>query len=306
MDKKSINLLKDIEKRKALFEEVAQLVTSLNRLNSSLEEIVKSTSSEHPVVERAHELIEGLSEQQKNFSVEKVEFRLENLELRIRDDLSYFLELEAPAKSEEGDSTRQDYSLAEEDSELSETIHKRIAEFHRRVQLSFAYRVLLCEAGESPKPIELDIAPALISQALDRLKIREERYQQELVIKLKDFQASVKFAAKSDAFPEPVRDELLFIDLYVTINIDHLAAGKPISSVPASFELINLDAVNDAAQDPIDCAESGQVEAPVPSDEIHADNYNASKDKLRSGTVFKRARTWLNSTHDVSWKDTKE
>lgn len=293
MGKEHVEILKDLETRKEIFEEVAQLVMSLHKLSTSLEDIVYDTG-QHTAVDKAHELLESLDDKQRNLSLDKVEFRLEHLDLKIRDDISFFLSL-ADTSKKTGEKDLLSHPLSEELAEEAADLYAKIEEFKRKVQLCFAYRVLLCENGYTVKPIDLDLAPELISSALENIKEKELFYQSQLVEKLEDFQNKAKKIIIDGAIPESVRDQLMFAEHQISENLAHLKSGKPISRLPTSFESIVLKLNND---------ESAGDESATKTNSSEADSKDTTQQDKSTG-FMSRAKKWLNSSVDVSWKDTK-
>lgn len=290
-----INLLKELESRKQVFAEVAQLVTSLHKLSTSLESIVYSSETSH-VAEKAHELLSDLDDKQLHLSVEKVELRLEHLDLRIRDDISYFLDL-ADNSNKRSEPDLLSHPLDEKLRDEAGHLRAKIDDFKRKIKLCFAYRVLLCEHGVDVRPIDLDVAPVLISKALDTIKDKEKRYQSVLVVKLREFHKQAKVMAVNESIPEPIRDKLVFSEHQLAANIAHLESGKPISSIPTSFDAIDLNFTQEVTLEPLP-HDHKQAEATTPK----SDN---AKENDKSKGFLKRAKNWLDSPVDVSWKETK-
>jgi hypothetical protein len=292
MSKEYVKVLKDLEKKKQVFEEVAQLVNSLHKLSSSLESIVYNSRTSH-VAAKAHEILADLDDKQRNLSIEKVELRLEHLDLRIRDDISYFLNLANKSNTPDLLSHPLDEELRSDASAL----RTKIEDFKRKVKLCFAYRILLCENGVDVEPIELDVAPTLISESLDTIKEKEKRYQSVLVVKLREFHKQAKQMTINELIPESIRDKLMFSEHQLAENIAHLEAGKSISSIPTSFDAIDLNFTK-------------YIASPKRENEDHPDNTEEEKpsglkEEKQAKGFLKRAKNWLDSPVDVSWDKTK-
>lgn len=267
-----IRALKDVQKRREAFEEIAKLLISYNQLSDSLEELVRSTTASNSVSDKAHQLLATLDENQRQMSVDKIEGRLENLDLSIRDDLSFFIDLADPKLKK----------LPSEESDLP----TKVEQFKRKVRLSFAYRVLLCEHGEPLTPIELDVAPDLVSTAIGHLKTKEIETQGKLLSELEAFKSLAKSVAAHPEIPEPIRDELMFAEHQISENIAHLNAGQPITTVPSSFESINLDFSIMTLSENLAAAGMTEDEEPTETDD-------EDSNLTRSKSFLQRAKDWL-------------
>jgi len=286
-----INLVKDIEKQKQTLEEIFQLIISLRNLSGSWSDLVSNTGSDNLLMKDAHDLLDSLDDEQLKFSTEKIEFRLENLELKIRDEVSDFLDLV------DSSSTQKQTSLeAVDDCFGGEIVAIRISEFKRKVKLSGAYRVLLCERGVLPIPIELDVAPQLISESIDLLNKKANLYQGELLKQFKLFHGNIIKLSESDIMTDNLTGEFNCIIQQVSENIEYLSSGKPVSDIPVSLEAMNFD----VRKLIMEKTEEANVEELSQMSEQQSDPVKKQGSKL-----IKRVNVWLDSPTSTSWKDTK-
>jgi len=285
-----INLVKAIEKQKQTLEEIFQLITSLRNLSGSWSDLLSNTGSDNLLMKGAHDLLDSLDEEQLKFNTEKIEFRLENLELKIRDEVSDFLDLTNPSNTKK--QTRLD---AIDDCLGGEINAIRICEFKRKVKLSCAYRVLLCERGVLPIPIELDVAPQLICESIALLNKKENLYQGELLKQFKLFHANIIKLSESDIMTDDLTDEFNCIIQQVFENIKYLSLGKPVSDIPVSLESMNFD-VRKLIMKKVEEASSEELS--------QVSEQQNDQVKKQGSKLIERVNTWLDSPISTSWKDT--
>lgn len=292
-DQKTIKLLKSVEQRKVFLEEIAQLVTSLRRLSTSLESIFRKVGADNPLIEKAFDILDIMDSHHQKFSNEKIEFRLESLDFKIRDELSYFLQLVNKAGTE-GQADLWSHPRSEEDSESVAVLYKRIDDFKRKMKLSFAYRVLLCERGAGVSQIDLDVAPELISLSIVKLMAKEKQYRDKLIRELSSFHKNVVALLSIKEIPEGFKEVLKFTVHQIKENMQYLKAGKSIEEVPTSFESINIDMLENI------------VVNTLPEKRNDDAVENRLDQKEQSNGFFKRVNAWLDAPIDVEWKNIKK
>ena len=291
-DIETINLVKDIEKQKKILEELFRLIISLKDLSSSLEELFKNLGAENPLVCGAFDLLDTLDDEHLKFSSDKIEYRLENVEFKIRDEISYFLNLVTPP------STNKPLILEAENDLASKKNAVRIREFKRKIKLSFAYRVLLCERNMLPAPVELDVAPELLFKSIELLKKKENQHQSELLKQFKVFSKSIQKLSECSFMTESLLDELLALNQQVSENIKHLSLGKPVSDIPVDLESIDFDVRRLVMEKTKEASRQNIIQRPVKQD---ATDHVKKEDPGLVG----RVNVWLDSPISTSWKDTK-
>lgn len=283
--KNDIEAVKYIEQRRLLLQRVSNLVNAVQKLTSSLNVLWVSTGSNAVIADKTFGLLDYLDDKQKNLSTAKIEIRLEALDNSVRDQLSKILVAVRDAKG----LVVTDFDLDEEGlNPLDE-----VSEFRRKVRLSMAYRLLITERGVEVEPINLDVAPELISNCMKHLEQQEGFYKDKLLNDMTEFHSELQLLTKNKGLSTRLLGALKTASQQIKDGVAAIRLNKPIEVLPEVLDVSDFLDVKDADGQAI-------VHEDEPTVEVSLD----AKDE-KAG-FFSTLNKWLSTPANVSWEESKK
>lgn len=280
-----IDAVKFIEQRREMLQRVSNLVNAIQRLTSSLDVLMVSTGTNEAVADKTFGLLDYLDDKQKNLSTSKIEIRLEALDISIRDQLSKILSAVHESKGVE-------VSHLEMASEAPDPLDE-VSEFRRKVRLSMAYRLLLVERGMDVQPINLDVAPELISGCMKQLEVQEAFYKDKLLNDMKGFHSDVVTLLKNKALSSKLISALKTAAKQLKLGVQFIKSNKPIEVLPEVLDVSEFLDIKDDEGEVI-------VHEDAPKEDLDSDA------ESQKGGFFSTLNTWLSTPGNVSWEQAKK
>jgi len=279
-----IDAVKFIEQRREMLRRISNLMNAVQRLTSSLELLLVSSGTNTKIADKTFGLLDYLDDKQRHLISSKIEIRLDALDHRIRDQLSEIL-------SSLDDDRKSPVALTEQSDDIQDPLDV-VSEFRRKVRLSMAYRLLLAERGSDVKPIELDVAPELISNTVRQLEYKEAFYKGKLIDDMQAFEQEVTQILRNKRLSEKVRILLKNAAVQLKQGVAFIKQNKSIDILP----------------DVLDVAEFSEIKDDEGNDIIHEEPVVEDTEIGDKGSMqgfFGTLNTWLSAPKNVSWKDAK-
>ena len=276
----------ELEEQVKKLTEIVSTIQRFSKLTATLEQLVFSEDTDNQLVERAIALVSSFDEKYDSLSSDKLEIRVEAVENKIQDDVRHFVELiRAHASPKTPDETR---ILPE----------RHVAEFSKRVQKAFAFRVLLCERGENLPPFKLETPVADLQASINMLKLQAKIHKDQLVTELKDCLTQIQFYLAEKTLSSEFSEMISNLMQGLMANVEHLERGLEIASLPVQLtvmvaEIRAANQQNKSAANKPTGAENPDGEPTEKSEEEPQD---------QESDYFNRVRRWLESPLGVSWK----
>jgi len=279
-----IDAVKFIEQRREMLRRILNLMNAVQRLTSSLELLLVSSGTNTKIADKTFGLLDYLDDKQRHLTSSKIEIRLDALDHRVRDQLSEIL-------SSLDDEGKSSVALAEGSDDIQDPLDV-VSEFRRKVRLSMAYRLLLVERGSEINPIELDVAPELISNTVRQLEYKEAFYKGKLIDDMQTFEQEVTQMLRNKSLSEKVRLLLKNAAVQLKQGVIFIKQNKSIDILP----------------DVLDVAEFSEIKDDEGNDIIHEepvveDTEVGDRDSMQG--FFGTLNTWLSAPKHVSWKEAK-
>ena len=289
-----IDAVKFIESRRDMLQRIAGIVNAIQRLTESLDNLMISSGNNPNIADKTFSLLDYLDDKQRHLETGKIEIRIDALDDRIRDQLSKILSsihadtksLVVPASGEKPeDDTKNPLEI--------------VTEFRRKVRLSMAYRLLLTERGMDIDPINLDIAPQLISVCLKKLAKEETVFKNKLVKEIVCFRQEISELLKSETLSDKMRQTLKVTLNRLAQNIKYIKSDKPLEVLPEAIDLDEFSAITSETGAPVETTSEADDLRLAPVDESAAAIVPAKG-------FFNTLNKWISAPIDVSWKESKQ
>ena len=279
-----IDAVKFIEQRREMLQRISNLMNSVQRLTSSLGLLLATSGTNTNIADKTFGLLDYLDDKQRHLTTSKIEIRLDALDHSVRDQLSEIF-------SYLHDERKSPIALADNSDDLQDPL-RVVSEFRRKVRLSMAYRLLLAERGADVTPIDLDVAPELISNTVKELEYKEAFYKGKLIDDMQTFEQEFTQMLRNKSLSEKVRMLLNNASLQLKQGVVHIKQNKPIDILP----------------DVLDISEFSEIKDDQGNDIIHEelvvdDTNSGSKGSMQG--FFGTLNTWLSAPKNVSWKEAK-
>lgn len=283
-----VAVLKQIEQQKQVLEQLANIVYAINRLTTSLENLLYMTGSSEKLAQMTFQFTEYLDDKQRKLATSKIEIRLEALDNKIRDELSHILDSINKSTDDWPDSHSDD---------PAGNPFAIVGEFRRKVQLAVAYRLLIAERGVEVQPIDLDIAPDLISNSLAALKKNESHFRKQLMFELNEMIEKIIAAERDSAVSEGMAFLLSTAKDTIAKQIRMIKSGKPIESLEQSYDILTMEVEKQEKKPaPKATAKAKAEKRTAPT---------APQQSIQKSGFFKTFNAWLSTPSGVSWSEVK-
>jgi hypothetical protein len=188
-----------------------------------------------------------------------------------------------------------------------EHIKQLITVFKKRTELAIALRLVLQEMGVSTQRLQVEFSQEILLIRVSELKREERSCRNNIHKRIEEVIDDCDTLIKSGIINAALEAELKQVKSVMQQNIEHLAAGKSIDSMPINFEAIevgdtspSLDMVLVDQENPIIENNSGnEVQTIIPEPDLT----DSSTSTAVNQSFTKRLTNWLNAPWDVGWKN---
>lgn len=283
-----------LEKKRKALEEIINITRSVDRLKGALEStlllrkpIDDSSQSLYTIYER----LESTYKEQPN---NRIKFILNGLDKMISEKISVILRLADDVESR----TPEAHAKAKDVEEISRLVN----EFNRLTQTAIALRVLLKRRGVRTDSIILKVPEKAISSRISLLSTKEELCREDVRRTITSIAESIDQILASSSRSEKLVKMLISVKADLMANLEHLASGKNIDSLPMPVEALEM-------------VSSGPISTPAPTHgtartpkqievertmSLMPTETRRPREKLG---FFAHLRLWLSTPWSVRWKD---
>jgi len=181
---------------------------------------------------------------------------------------------------------------------IHDDIHKRLDDFKRKSQTAIVIRILLRERGVITHAIEVSVSDEDLASKISDLAVKEKDCRKRIHTEIKLMNRYVDNVLSNQDISHAVEQEMLIIKESLTINLDHLMAGKQLEDLPIVFEIVEMGTEDDhrVAFTPTSLPREAPVDVAQEKEAIQE-----SQDVKRG--FFAKLWLWMSTPSNVSWKD---
>lgn len=219
--------LKSLEDKREALERAVKIALNIERLQGSLEATLLLGKPAADLPEDALATIEELEGSIKSQPLNRLKESLAALEQRVQSRLGQILrisEMDAEALAAPG----------------APEIETLLNDYRKQAQTAVALRVLLHSRGETIPPAELHVPAEQIRARLTVVEQKERVYRKIIKNEIVTMITETRRMLANEGISATMRQFLLASSEELQLNLDHLDAGKKITTMPVAIEIIEM------------------------------------------------------------------
>ncbi len=282
-----------LEKKREALEETVRIALNIERLHNGLEATLSMSESTANIPPHVLGTLEELDEETSLMPSNTLKEILGTLEKIVRSKLENILEI----------SEMDERQLINAEAGK---IEKLVNEFRKKAQTAIALRVLLHTRGEVTHPIILQVSTDQIHSQLNILNKKERGYRETIKSELINMISETERMLSAENLTNKMKMFLNISHQNLSDNLSHLDAGKSITAMPVTIEMIEMGehGITSIDTTPID---TGQNNPPTIQKKSLYSPAQASilppkevQEREKPSDLFSRLKKWATTPDDTN------